>query len=41
MDDEAYSALQHELMDNPESGDVMEGTGGLRKLLQPHERKAP
>ena len=35
MGDEAYNALQIELMDNPEAGDVMEGTGGLRKLRQP------
>ena len=35
LDDAAYSALQHELMDNPEAGDMMEGTGGLRKLRQP------
>jgi hypothetical protein len=39
MDDDAYSALQHELMDNPEAGDVMEGTGGLRKLRQPDPRR--
>ena len=39
MDDAAYSTLQHELMDNPEAGDVMEGTGGLRKLRQPDPRR--
>jgi hypothetical protein len=39
MDDEAYSGLQHELMANPEAGDVMEGTGGLRKLRQPDPRR--
>lgn len=39
MDDAAYSALQHELMGNPEIGDVMEGTGGLRKLRQPDPRR--
>ena len=39
MDDTAYSTLQHELMDNPEAGDVMEGTGGLRKLRQPDARR--
>jgi len=32
MDDEAYRLLQHSLMDNPTAGDVIEGTGGLRKL---------
>ena len=39
MDDAAYSTLQHELMGNPEAGDVMEGTGGLRKLVQPDPRR--
>ena len=39
MDDAAYSTLQHELMGNPEAGDVMEGTGGLRKLRQPDPRR--
>ena len=33
MDDDAYRLLQLELMDNPTAGDVMEGTGGLRKLI--------
>ena len=32
MNDEAYRLLQLELMDNPTAGDVMEGTGGLRKF---------
>jgi hypothetical protein len=40
MNDDTYSALQQELMANPEAGDVMEGTGGLRKLRKPHDRKA-
>jgi hypothetical protein len=39
MDDDAYSDLQQELMANPEAGDVMEGTGGLRKLRQPDPRR--
>ena len=39
MDDEAYRALQNELMQNPEAGDVIEGTGGLRKLRQPDPRR--
>jgi hypothetical protein len=39
MDDDAYSNLQQELMANPEAGDVMEGTGGLRKLRQPDPRR--
>ena len=39
LDDEAYRQLQQELMANPEMGDVMEGTGGLRKLRQPDPRR--
>jgi hypothetical protein len=39
MDDDAYSNLQQELMANPEAGDVMEGTGGLRKIRQPDPRR--
>lgn len=39
MDDEAYRLFQQELMDNPEMGDVIEGTGGLRKLRQPDPRR--
>jgi len=34
LDDDAYRALQTELMRNPLAGDVIEGTGGLRKLRQ-------
>lgn len=32
LDDDAYKALQDELLKNPDSGDVITGTGGLRKL---------
>jgi hypothetical protein len=32
LDDEAFRGLQNELMKNPEAGEVIEGTGGLRKL---------
>lgn len=32
LDDEAYRELQAYLLDNPEAGDVMPGTGGFRKL---------
>jgi len=31
LDDAALAALQQALMKNPEAGEVMEGTGGLRK----------
>ena len=39
LDDQAYSLLQLELMANPAAGDVMEGTGGLRKLRQSDPRR--
>lgn len=39
LDDQAYRQLQQELMDNPEAGAVIEGTGGLRKLRQPDPRR--
>ncbi len=32
LDDESYAALQNELAENPEAGDVMPGTGGFRKV---------
>jgi hypothetical protein len=32
MDDEAYGRFQTDLANAPESGDVIEGTGGLRKI---------
>ena len=32
LDDEGYRGLQTAMMKNPESGDVIQGTGGLRKL---------
>lgn len=32
LDDEAFGKLQQELMTNPAAGDVIEGTGGLRKV---------
>ena len=32
LDDEGFRSLQTLLMRNPEAGDVIEGTGGLRKL---------
>lgn len=39
MDDEAYRLMQLELMNNPTAGDVIEGTGGLRKLRQADPRR--
>ena len=32
LSDEAFRGLQNDLMKHPEAGDVIEGTGGLRKL---------
>ena len=39
LDDERFRALQNELMAQPEKGDVIEGTGGLRKLRRPDPRR--
>jgi mRNA-degrading endonuclease RelE of RelBE toxin-antitoxin system len=39
LDDDAYRRLQNELMDNPEAGDLIKATGGLRKLRQPDTRR--
>jgi hypothetical protein len=35
----AYVALQQELMRNPETGDLIVGTGGLRKMRFPDSRR--
>lgn len=32
LDDAAFIELQQSLLKNPEAGDVIEGTGGLRKV---------
>ena len=32
LSDESYRELQRALMENPEMGDVMPGTGGFRKV---------
>ena len=32
LDDDGFNALQRALMKNPEAGEVIEGTGGLRKM---------
>jgi hypothetical protein len=39
LDDEGLRALQNALLENPEAGDVIEGTGGLRKLRQADPRR--
>lgn len=39
MDDEGFSALQQSMLKNPEAGDVIEGTGGLRKMRHGDPRR--
>lgn len=39
MDDDEYSALQKYMAANPKSGDVIQGTGGVRKLRWSHDKK--
>ena len=39
LDDAGFSELQDELLKNPEAGDVIEGTGGLRKVRHADPRR--
>lgn len=39
LDDAGFSALQQSMLKNPEAGDVIEGTGGLRKLRHGDPRR--
>lgn len=39
LTDEAYRALQTALLEDPELGDVVPGTGGFRKLRWPDSRR--
>ena len=39
LDEEGFSALQLELMRNPSAGEVIEGTGGLRKMRFADKRR--
>jgi len=39
LDDEAFRALQQSMLKNPEAGNVIEGTGGLRKLRHGDPRR--
>lgn len=32
LDDDSYAAFQRHLADHPNAGDLIEGTGGLRKI---------
>ena len=39
LNDESYRALQRVLLENPELGDVMPGTGGFRKVRREDSRR--
>lgn len=39
LDDASFKNLQNELMKNPNAGDVIKGTGGLRKIRYTDERR--
>jgi len=39
LSDESFRLLQNVLMDNPEAGDLIEGTGGLRKVRHADEKR--
>lgn len=39
LDDEGFREMQNLLMLNPEAGDVIEGTGGLRKMRYADSRR--
>ena len=40
LDDDGFRALQNVLMADPEAGDVIEGTGGLRKVRLADARRS-
>jgi hypothetical protein len=40
LDDDGFRSLQELLMADPEAGDVIEGTGGLRKLRFADKRRS-
>jgi hypothetical protein len=40
LDDKMFRKLQNSMLKNPESGDVIEGTGGLRKLRHGDPRRS-
>ena len=39
LDDDAFRGLQNALMKDPAAGDVIEGTGGLRKVRHADSRR--
>lgn len=40
MDDEGFQGLQNALMKDPPAGDLIEGTGGLRKIRHADKRRS-
>ncbi|WP_028623946.1 hypothetical protein [Pseudomonas sp. Ant30-3] len=40
LDDDLFRSFQLELLKNPEAGDLIEGTGGLRKILFSDQRRS-
>ena len=40
LDDEGFRELQNALLENPEGGDLIEGTGGLRKVRHADSRRS-
>ena len=40
LGDEEFRGLQQSMLKNPEAGDVIEGTGGLRKLRHGDSRRS-
>lgn len=40
LDDASFKRLQEEMMKNPDAGDVIQGTGGLRKLRYADQRRS-
>lgn len=39
LDDDLFHRFQQQLLQNPQAGDVVEGTGGLRKIRVVDERR--
>ena len=39
LDDESFRAMQNSLIEDPAAGDVIQGTGGLRKLRWADKRR--
>jgi hypothetical protein len=40
LSEDEYRALQNSLAENPDTGDVIQGTGGLRKVRWAHKERA-